>query len=149
MKSLLNESSNNNIVERINTLSPGSKPAWGKMDVARMLAHCSVGLKIAFGEIKPKSNFLFKLMGKFFKKKIFASERFKKNSPTSKEFIITEDKDFNKEKSALISRVKLISEKGPGVFSNEPHVFFGKLTTEEWGFLMWKHIDHHLKQFGV
>jgi len=149
MKSLINQDSNFQIIERINKLTPSTQPQWGKMDVARMLAHCTVGLKIAFGEIKPKSNFLFKIMGKFFKKKIFASESFKKNSPTSKEFIIVDDKDFEEEKAALISYVKKCVEAGTDVFSKNPHVFFGKLTIEEWDELMFRHLDHHLKQFGV
>lgn len=149
MKSIINKDSNIQIIERINKLTPSTQPQWGKMDVARMLAHCIVGLKIAFGEIKPKSNFFMKLMGKFFKKKIFASESFKKNSPTSKEFIIVDDKDFEEEKAKLISYVKKCVESGTDVFSKNPHVFFGHLTIEEWDELMFRHLDHHLKQFGV
>ena len=149
MKSLINEESNNELIGRINKLSPESKQEWGKMNVAQMLAHCTVGLKIAFGEIKPKSNFFMKLMGKFFKKKIFAQENFKKNSPTAKEFIITGKKNFFEEKSILISYLRKCGEKGKDAFSKEPHVFFGKLTVEEWDELMFKHLDHHLKQFGL
>ena len=29
------------------------------------------------------------------------------------------------------------------------HSFFGKLSGAEWGELMYKHIDHHLQQFGA
>jgi hypothetical protein len=149
MKSIIIETSNSEIIARIENLSPQTQALWGKMNVAQMLAHCTVGLKIAFGEIIPKSNFLFKIMGKIFKKKIFAQESFKKNSPTSKEFIIAGEKDFNTEKAILVSYVKQCAEKGADVFSKEPHVFFGKLTVEEWDELMLRHLDHHLKQFGV
>ena len=149
MKSIINKTSNLGLIDRIESLTPEARALWGKMNVSQMLAHCTVGLKIAFGEIIPKSNFLFKIMGKIFKKKIFAQDSFKKNSPTAKEFIIIGDREFNVEKSILISYVKQCSGKGADVFSKEPHVFFGKLTVEEWDELMFRHLDHHLKQFGV
>jgi hypothetical protein len=149
MNSIVNTNANEEIIARINKLLPTSKPEWGKMTVGQMFAHCTVGFKIAFGEIKPKSNFLFKILGKFFKKKIFAQENFKKNSPTAKEFIITDNKNFFEEKSTLITYIRKCADKGSDVFSKEPHVFFGKLTAEEWDELMFKHINHHLKQFGV
>lgn len=149
MKSIINKESNAELLVRIENLSPHTNAQWGKMNVSQMLAHCTVGLKIAFGEITPKSNFLFKIMGKIFKKKIFAQDSFKKSSPTSKEFIITGDRDFDTEKTTLINYVKQCSGKGADVFSKEPHGFFGKLTLEEWDELMYRHLDHHLKQFGV
>lgn len=149
MKSILNSNSNAEIVARINSLSPSSKPLWGKMNAAQMMAHCVVGLKIAFSELTPKSNFLFKLMGKFFKKKIFAADSFKKNSPTAKEFIIPDNRDFFVERALLLSYVRKCAEFGGEVFTKEPHVFFGFLTTDEWDELTFKHLDHHLNQFGV
>jgi hypothetical protein len=149
MKSLFNSTENQEIIERIGKLTHSSQSLWGKMNVSQMLAHCTISLKIAFGEIKPKSNIFLKLMGKVFKKKIFAQEQFRKNSPTGKEFIITDKKDFDKEKPALISYVRRFLDSGSESLAKEPHGFFGKLTVEEWDMLMWKHLDHHLRQFGV
>lgn len=149
MKSILNKNVNEEIKARIMKLSPSSKALWGKMNAAQMMAHCVVGLKIAFGEITPKSNFLFKLMGKFFKKKIFAAESFKKNSPTAKEFIIPDNRDFFVERAELLACIKKCAEFGGEVFTKEPHVFFGFLSADEWDELTFKHLDHHLNQFGV
>lgn len=63
MKSLIIKESNREVVDRINKLSPESKPLWGKMNSGQMLAHCTVGLRIVNGEIIPKFNFVFKLLG--------------------------------------------------------------------------------------
>ena len=85
----------------------------------KMLAHSTVGLKIALGEIIPSSNFFMKLMGKIFKKRIFARESFRKNSPTGKEFIITGDRNFFEEKSTLINYISKCADKGKDAYTKE------------------------------
>jgi len=149
MKSLFNESDNQEIVGRVNKVTPDAKPGWGKMNSAQMLAHCSVGLKIAFGEITPKRSIIGILLGRIVKKKILGAESFRKNSPTSKEFIIPDGVIFYEEKIALISNVKRFDEAGPDYITKNPHPFFGKISIGDWDNLMWKHLDHHLRQFGV
>jgi hypothetical protein len=148
MKNLFNLADNQEIIERINKLTPHTKSLWGVMDVSQMLAHCIVALKIALGEIIPQSNVFLKMLGKIFKKKIFEAESFRKNSKTGKEFIISGTKNFNEEKPVLISYIKKFAENDKSILTKESHPFFGKLTPEEWGSLMYKHTDHHLKQFG-
>ena len=148
MKSILEVTGNQEIIDRINKLKPDTKHLWGIMDVSQMMAHCTVAIKITLGEIKPQSNIFLKMLGKTFKKKIFAAESFRKNSKTGKEFIITGNKIFEEEKPVLISYVKKFVENGFGIITTESHPFFGKLTVEEWDSLMYKHLDHHLKQFG-
>jgi hypothetical protein len=149
MKSITNKEISLQLIERINILTPESKPLWGKMNVGQMLAHCAVGMRISFGEINTTSNIFMKLIGKIIKKKVFAQEQFRKNSPTGKEFLIKDKRNFFSEKSALISNLRRCAEKGNTIFSKEPHPFFGKLTPEEWDDLTYKHIDHHLRQFNV
>jgi len=149
MKCITNRDTKNQLVERINRLTPESKPEWGKMNVIQMVVHCTVGLKMSTGEVKPKSKFILRLIGKLLKKKIFAQERLRKNAPTSQEFIITGERNFDEEKSKFLSYLNHCSESGKAIFTNEPHPFFGRLSAEEWDLLMYKHIDHHLKQFNV
>lgn len=140
---------NETIINRINSLFPSSTPLWGKMNVSQMLAHCNIGLKICFGEIKPRSNLLFKIFGKIFKRIIFSQKEFRKNSSTAREFIINHSFEFESEKKELISNIRRFVTEGNSCITTEPHVFFGKLSIEEWDTLMWKHLDHHLKQFNV
>jgi hypothetical protein len=149
MKSLTNKTTNSEFIGRINNLSQESQPQWGKMSVDQMLAHCAVGMRISFGEVKTSSNIFMKLIGKIIKKKVFAQEQFRKNSPTGKEFLIKDKRNFFAEQAGLIYHLKRCAEKGNAIFSKEPHPFFGKLTPEEWDNLTYKHIDHHLRQFNV
>ncbi|MFA5012646.1 MAG: DUF1569 domain-containing protein [Ignavibacteria bacterium] len=149
MNSLTLKESNQKIVERINNLSSDTAPLWGKMNSGQMLAHCTVGLRIANGEVIPKSNIVFKLLGRLVKRRIISQESFKKNSRTAREFIISEDKNFNEEKDKILKYLREMEIKGYDFFTKKPHAIFGPLKPEEWDTISFRHFDHHLKQFGV
>ena len=146
IKNLFDSSVKQGIVSRINKLTLQSQRQWGKMDVAQMLAHCQMPLGVAVGKHKLKGSFFIKLIGPLFKKKLFDDKPYKQGLPTDKSFKMTDPKDFEKEKQNLIQMINDFSET---TMSDEPHPFFGKLTKEEWSKGTWKHMDHHLRQFGV
>jgi hypothetical protein len=150
MKSLFNQQDANEFIERINKLSPQSKALWGKMDVAQMLAHCEVPLRVAQGDLRPKVNPIIKfLFGKMAKKQFLSDKEVKRNSPTMSEALITDKREFENEKEKLVSQIKRFHQGGEAGITREAHPFFGELTVQEWDRLQSKHIDHHLKQFGV
>jgi hypothetical protein len=148
MKNIFTPSDNQQIIDRINQLTPTSKPIWGKMTVDQMLSHCISPLDVAFGTIQLKMPFLMRMLGRLMKKKWLDSPEFKKGSPTAKEFIRKETYDFETTKTELIQKVKKLSE-GFQVVKIEIHPFWGKLNEADWNNLQWKHLDHHLRQFGV
>ena len=149
MKSLFNPEDNNELVQRIERLTPTSPAQWGKMNVAQMLSHLQEPIKIAFGEVKLKQSLVGVLFGRMAKKKMMKGDTLTKNLPTAPSFIRKDDRNFEKEKTQLVSYVKAFVTKGPDGLTKDTHPFFGKLTTTEWDVLGWKHIDHHLRQFGV
>ena len=146
IKNLFDRAVKQEIIDRLNKLTPQSQRQWGKMDVAQMLAHCQMPLGVAVGKHKLKSNFFLRLIGPLFKKQLYNEKPFKRSLPTDKSFIMTEPKDFEKEKQGLVQMINDFSETN---MSDEPHPFFGKLTKDEWSKGTWKHLDHHLMQFGV
>ncbi len=149
MKSLFNPEHNQEIIARINKLTPASTPQWGKMNVSQALTHCQRPLQVAYGELKLKRVFIGFLFGKMMKKKLLSPAEFGKNMPTDKHFIVNDERDFTTEKHKLISMVQKFSTKGASSLTKEPHPFFGPLTSEEWELLNHKHLHHHLSQFGV
>jgi hypothetical protein len=146
VKNLFDTEVKREIITRINKLTPQSQRQWGKMDVAQMLAHCSMPLGVATGKHKLKANFFLSLLGPFFKKQLFNEKPFQRNLPTDKSFKMVDLKDFEKEKQGLI---EMINNFSAASMSGDPHPFFGKLTNDEWSKGTWKHLDHHLQQFGV
>jgi hypothetical protein len=147
MKSIYNSNDNQELVNRINQISSESKPLWGKMSVDQMCEHCLLNSNVAFGKQELKINFLMKLVGKMMKNKVFNSE-FKKNSPTAPEFIVKKSFDLDNSKSELIKNIQLLQD-GQKTITVMNHPFWGKMSHEDWDKLMYNHMDHHLKQFGV
>ena len=139
------------LIARINTLTPGSERLWGKMDVAKMLAHCCVAYETIYEPEKhPKPNFLFGLILRtIVKNKVTGEKPQKKNGPTGPHFIIRSDRDFDTEKARLIAFVEKTRQLGEEEFDGKMSHSFGRLTKTEWSNMLYKHLDHHLSQFGA
>lgn len=147
MQSLFTKSAYDEILTRLDNLSPESQAQWGKMNVAQMLAHCSEPLKVPLEKLNmAKPNPLMKLLFSFFKKSLYNDKPWKHGLPTSKEFKIVDQRDFQQEKEQLKS---LIGEFYAERDKNEwpPHPFCGHFTTAQWGQMQYKHLDHHFRQF--
>jgi hypothetical protein len=149
MNSLFDPAENERILGRIRKLTPASNAQWGKMNVTQMLTHCQQPLRVVYGELKLKRNLMGVLFGKMIKRMLLKDEPYKPGLPTAKEFIITDTREFEKEKNALMTLVQRFSKQGPEGISKDPHPLFGKMTPSEWDFMQWKHLDHHLRQFGT
>jgi len=146
VKNLFDPGVKQEIVDRINKLTPESKALWGKMNVGQMLAHCQMPIGVAFGEHQLKGSFILKLIGPLFKSVLYNDKPYKRSLPTDKSFIMTGSKDFKQERDKLLEMIHHFSETK---MINEKHPAFGKLTKEQWSKATWKHLDHHLQQFGV
>jgi Protein of unknown function (DUF1569) len=149
MKSLFERSAADEIVSRIEQLHPTTARQWGKMDAAQMLAHCSQAMEMALGKTQPKWSLLGRLIGPRVRHHLSSDKPMPRNSPTSKELKISDARDFRRERERLIACVRQFHEGGDGGCTTHPHPFFGPLTPGEWGKGMYKHLDHHLRQFGV
>ncbi|MFM2392331.1 MAG: hypothetical protein RLZZ546_308 [Bacteroidota bacterium] len=139
-----------NLKTRINKLHAKSDPKWGMMNVGQMLAHCNVTYEMIYTNIHPKPNFFMKLILKSFVKKGVVNEvPYAKNLKTAPQFIIKEQKDFDVEKKRLFDYLDKTMELGESHFDGKASHSFGSLSTAEWNNMMYKHLDHHLTQFGV
>jgi hypothetical protein len=146
VKNLFEPAVKQEIISRINKLTPQSQAAWGKMDVAQMLAHCRMPMGVAEGTHQLPRTFIGRIFGPIAKKMLYNDKPFRRHLPTDKSFIMKGPKDFEKEKQGLIEMINKFNEQNIVV---ETHPFFGKLTKEQWSKGMYKHLDHHLQQFGV
>ncbi len=149
MNNLYEKESYDEIVARFEKLTPETQRLWGKMSVSQMMAHCSVGIRMALGDIKPKRSLIGLLIGRFYKGMVTGAIKMPKNSPTAPIFLMTEEKDFLKEKKTLVALLNRMHKGGEAGATTHPNPFFGKLTPSEWGQGQYHHLDHHLRQFGV
>ena len=149
MKPLFEKEALEEILNRIGQLQPNAERQWGKMNVEQMLAHCNQSMLVATNQIILKRQLIGRLLGPFFKKDYLGEAPLRKNSPTNPLFVITNERVFAKEKELLLNLVKQFYEGGEAKCTKQPHSFFGPFTPKEWGVSTYKHLDHHLQQFGV
>jgi hypothetical protein len=150
MKTIFDAACIDELQYRLSRLQPGSARQWGKMSPAQMLAHCSKGLEMAAGEIRPPRALVGRIIGRVVKRAALGGDKpMMRNSPTSKELVIEDDLDFAVEQARLSRLIGRFASEGPAGCTSHPHAFFGPLTPDEWGILMYKHLDHHLRQFGA
>jgi hypothetical protein len=150
MKNLYEFSSANEIKERIARLMPDSPRQWGKMNAAQAIAHCAASMEWAVGDRVPPRLFFPGLMGRLIKPLVLGDDKpFRRNSPTSPDLIVPDQRDFNAERQRLYVLIDRFTAAGPTGCTTSPHSFFGRLTPEQWAILTFKHLDHHLRQFGV
>jgi hypothetical protein len=149
MKNLFEREATDEVLSRIDTLQPACQRQWGKMDVAQMMAHCSAALDMASGRMDLPRIFIGRVLAPFIKP-IYTNERpFSKNNPTDKKLVVSDQRDFLREQEQLKLKVHQFYEGGEAQCTRHPHPFFGALTPQEWSRGMYKHLDHHLRQFGA
>ncbi|HXS59037.1 MAG TPA: DUF1569 domain-containing protein [Hanamia sp.] len=151
IKDIFTHDTANEVIDRINHLTPDQKPGWGKMSADQMLAHCNVAYAFLFEPEKFKKPGILKkfVLMNFVKNFVVGEKPFKINSPTGSDFLIKNSRDFEKEKSLLIENIQKVQRLGREHFEGKDNFSFGKMSANEWNILFYKHLDHHLRQFGV
>lgn len=150
LPNIFTKSVSDEIIARINELTPESQPQWGKMDVARMLAHCNVTYELVFDNIhKAPNGFLKFILKMMIKNKVVNEKPYSKNGATAPQFLITDSRVFETEKARLVEYIEKTRQLGESHFDNKESHSFGVLTKAEWNNMFYKHLNHHLNQFGV
>ena len=150
MKNLLDASTAEEVKRRILLLRDDSPREWGKMDAAQAMAHCATGMQMGLGDIRPPRKLIGRLLGWMIKSKALADDApMHRNSPTVESMIVNDQRDLVAERERLCELIDRFVKGGRAGCTTHPHPFFGPMTPNEWGILMYKHLDHHLRQFGA
>jgi hypothetical protein len=148
MQSVFDPAARKSICDRLDALSPAAIRQWGKMDAAQMLAHCSAALEVGTGDRQRKQALIGKIFAPFVRASLLGDKPFGRNSPTDPTFVVTDARDFAREKQRLIDLVARFCAGGAAEAGKHVHSFLGRISGDEWGVMMYKHLDHHLGQFG-
>ena len=150
MKNLFDPSAAAETCARLASLRPDSQRQWGTMTPSQVLAHCSRAMEMAVGDRRPKRMFIGRLIGPIVKRLAIGDESpLRRNTPTAPDLVVSDAPDFIAEQNRLDVLVRRFAEGGPSAVTAHPHTFFGSMTPDEWSSLMYKHLDHHLRQFGA
>jgi len=153
MKHLFDPAQAEEMKQRILRLHAESERQWGSMTLAQTLAHCTAGLQMAAGSVQPKrASFPINVLGVLIKPLVLSGETpMRRNSPSSPELFKTDPAqcDFESERAELIAAIDSFASGGAACCTHHPHPFFGRLQPQQWAILMYKHLDHHLRQFSA
>jgi hypothetical protein len=145
-RSLSDAGARQELVERVDRLAPEAKALWGRMTAPQMLAHLADWMLMAKGELNtaPRNRGL-----SFFPLKQLAIFwlPFPKGVPTAPELISRKPLVWTVERTAVRKHVESFGTLNPAVWPEHP--VFGKMTPRAWRVLGYRHMDHHLRQFGV
>jgi hypothetical protein len=147
MKTIFNPRNHLELHERVQRLSTTQKPRWGQMTPLQMVAHLSDSLRMASGELEvaPKK---VPLRFSPLKQVVLYLLPIPKGVLTSPELIARKPGDWSFEVAGLREELNGLVERGAEALAPS-HPAFGKLSAKQWGVLIYRHMDHHLRQFGV
>jgi hypothetical protein len=150
MKNLFERATVEEVKERIGRLGPGNVRQWGKMNAAQAMAHCSTTMEWAVGDRNEPRILAGRLFGAIAKSRVLRDETpMARNMPTAKSLVVADDRELAQERQRLCALIDRFCAGGAKDCTKHPHTFFGPLKPEEWAQLMYKHVDHHLRQFGA
>jgi Protein of unknown function (DUF1569) len=146
MKSVYDKETRDALIERINLLHEASQPQWGRMTVYQMIRHCSLFEEMILGDKKYKQAFIGRLFGKLALKSLLKDDSpLRRNTPTLSELRIKDEGDIWSEKTIWITLMgRYANYSKPFIV----HPFFGRMSKEQIGYFVYKHTDHHLRQFN-
>lgn len=150
MKNIFDPADAESFVKRIDQLTPQSTPQWGKMNVAQMLAHCNVTYEMIYeNKHNPAKGFKRFILKLLVKPVVVGNKPYKPNSPTAPAFLVVNEREFESEKTRLKQYIQRVATDGATKFEGKESNSFGALQASEWNTMMAKHLEHHLRQFGV
>jgi hypothetical protein len=151
MKNLFDAASVDQVKVRLGQLRQDTPRLWGKMSAAQMVEHCARSLEWAVGDtVPPRASLAIRILGRVVKPMALRDAKpMRRNSPTAPVLIVEGEPEISAGREKLYALMDRFVASGAAGCTKHPHSFFGKMTPEEWAVLMYKHMDHHLRQFGV
>jgi len=134
---------------RIGRLTADSEPGWGKMSSAQMCSHCAEVAEVANGKPLVGTPWYVRLMGGMIRKMVLSEKPYPRSTRTHPQYEIGAGVGFDEQKARLLEILDAMYSAGSAHAGDSPHPLFGVLSADESGWLTYKHLDHHLTQFGV
>ena len=134
---------------RILRLDPNTIPKWGRMTAPQMICHLSDSFRVGMGEkyASPASNVLQRIFVKWVA--LRTPLKWPPGVPTRPEIEQgrggTAPTDWESDRAELIKVMDAFANRS--TFGEHPA--FGKMSQRDWLIWGYRHVDHHLRQFGV
>lgn len=147
MKSLFDQGNQTELVQRVRQIDPGRPGRWGRLNAGRMLAHISDQLRMALGDIPSRARHVVWRYPVMKQLVIYWLPWPKGKARSPREGFTTRPTTWQEDLDVFESLVSRFAEQEHRA-SWPDHPLFGRMTCRAWGVLSYRHIDHHLRQFG-
>jgi hypothetical protein len=147
MKSIWQDQHREEINDRVGRVSWDRPGAWGKFTAPKMICHLADSLKMAMGDL-PVAPKRLPIRYPPLKQLIIYAAPFPKGAPTAPELLAREPREWAND----VADVQALLARAASARTTETwpeHPAFGRLSKRAWGVLIYRHMDHHLKQFGA
>lgn len=131
---------------RLDRLRPEAPARWGRMNAPQMVAHLTEAFRMPNGELHIRRRPM--PLRRLVKWLILYVLPMPKGAPTSRELLARVPESWADDLARLRAAIAAVRRPGPGAPVGD-HPIFGTMSVEDWGVLLWKHTDHHLRQFGI
>lgn len=150
MKTIFDRTTTEQLITRAKNINNNSKPQWGKMNAYQMLVHCNKNMELLQSKRTYPRLFMGRIFGKLALKSTLKNDKpMSKNSPTHPDLVIKKQGNVEDIRAQFINNLTDYLNRKPSDYKHFIHPFFGKMTIEQVGQWEYKHIDHHLRQFGA
>jgi len=148
MKSMWQPDARQALQQRIEQLTPTGRPEWGRMSAQQMVVHLTAAVQMATGE-RPVAHRQTPLRYPVIKQLVLYVLPFPRNVPTAPELVVGSTPNaWTRDVDALRATMDRFVARGPEA-PWPAHPAFGRMSARQWGILVYRHVDHHLRQFGV
>jgi len=148
MRSLFEAGARDAITDRLRTLTPESPRQWGRLRGDEMLCHLADQLRMALGGIPtaaPAGPLRYRPI-RYLMIHVLPWPKGRAKGPA--EAFTTAPADWENDREQVIELVREFGGRSPsGDWPSNP--IFGSLSGHDWGVLSYRHLDHHLRQFGA
>jgi hypothetical protein len=146
-RSLFEPATRQDVLRRMRSIDPARAPLWGKMSAGKMLAHVNAALAMALGELetRPKRSPLANPLGRLLFIYLLPWPR---GAPTAPELLAQDASGWDDDLPRFAALLERFAARAQGG-SWPRHPAFGQMNAKQWGDLEFRHVDHHLRQFGV
>ena len=148
MKTIWETGRQQEIRDRVARLRPDARGVWGKLSAPAMVCHLADSLKMALGDL-PVAPKHMPIRYPPLKQFIIYVAPFPKSAPTAPELLTRSPAAWQADLSELQALVDRLVARGRESSPWPEHPAFGKLSHRAWGVLTYRHMDHHLRQFGA
>lgn len=137
------------LLRRLASLQASAQPRWDAYDAAWMVRHCAETYEVASAP-QPELPLLKRLLNRtYLRWRVTSAWPFREDAPGPAKPVAADPAALEAARTRLTLLIRAAHGLAPGQMEGRPHPLHGRLSARQWSALYWKHLDHHLRQFGV